>query len=71
MTIKRDNEEIQSTVKFNDSAKLGIAFATRLQVDNLEKLGLYKISKHEYGFSNRFRLELKWEKTRWLDMVNN
>lgn len=50
VTIKRDEKEIQSTVKFNDSAKLGIAFATRLQVDNLEKLGLYKISKHEYGF---------------------
>jgi len=50
VTIKRDDKEIQSTVKFNDSAKLGIAFATRLQVDNLEKLGLYKISKHEYGF---------------------
>jgi len=50
VTIKRGDEEIQSTVKFNDSSKLGIGYATRLQADNLEKLGLYKISKHEYGF---------------------
>lgn len=48
--IKRDNKEIAANVKVNDSAKLGIAYAFRIPYDNIEKLGLYKISKQEYGF---------------------
>ncbi|NBL64989.1 RIP metalloprotease RseP [Flavobacterium sp. NST-5] len=50
ITLQRDNQEIQSTIKISDSAKLGIAYATRLIPDNLQQLDLYKISKHEYGF---------------------
>lgn len=48
--IKRDDKEIAANVKVNDSAKLGIAYAFRIPYDNIEKLGLYKVSKQEYGF---------------------
>jgi regulator of sigma E protease len=48
--IKRDGKEIAANIKVNDSAKLGIAYASKIPYDDLEKLGLYKISKEEYGF---------------------
>lgn len=48
--VTRDNKEIAVSLKVSDSAKMGIAFAPRLSADNLEKLGLYKVSKQEYGF---------------------
>lgn len=54
VTIIRDREEMQSTVKISDSSKLGLAYATRLMPENIEQLGLYKISKHEYGFFESF-----------------
>ena len=47
--VKRDEKEIPIFLKVNDKAKLGIAFAARLPYDNLEKLGLYKVSKQEYS----------------------
>lgn len=50
VTLKRDNKEIASSLTISDSAKLGVAFAFRIPYDNIEKLGLYKISKNEYGF---------------------
>lgn len=52
--VKRDNKEIPVNIKVNDSAKLGITYAARIPLDNLEKLGLYKISKEEFGFFESF-----------------
>lgn len=48
--VKRDGKEVAVNIKVNDSAKLGIAYASKIPYDDLEKLGLYKISKEEYGF---------------------
>ena len=48
--IKRDGKEIAANLKISDSAKLGISYANRIPYDDLEKLGLYKISKEDYGF---------------------
>ena len=48
--IKRDNKEIAATIKVSDSAKLGIMYANRIPYNDLEKLGLYKVSKEEFGF---------------------
>ena len=52
--VNRDNKEIMVTLKVNDSAKMGIAYAGRMPLNNLEKLGLYKISKEEFGFIESF-----------------
>lgn len=54
VVIKRGNEEIQSSVKISDSAKLGIAYAGNLPAENLEKLNLYKISRYKYSFFESF-----------------
>lgn len=48
--VKRDNKEVAVNLKVNDSAKMGIAYAYRIPYHDLEKLGLYKVSKQEYGF---------------------
>lgn len=48
--IKRDGKEIAANLTISDSAKLGILYANRIPYDDLEKLGLYKISKEDYGF---------------------
>ncbi|AWA29439.1 RIP metalloprotease RseP [Flavobacterium magnum] len=48
--VKRDGKEIAISLKVSDSGKLGIQYPNRLPVDNLEKLGIYKISREEYGF---------------------
>ncbi len=48
--VLRNEKEVKVNLKVNDSAKLGLAFATRIPYDNMEKLGLYKINKLEYGF---------------------
>ncbi|HNP32148.1 MAG TPA: RIP metalloprotease RseP [Flavobacterium sp.] len=50
VTIKRDDKEIAANIKINDSAKLGIKYAAKIPYDDMEKLGLYKISKQEFGF---------------------
>ena len=52
--IIRDEKEIPVTLKVTDSARMGIGYAGRLPVDNIEKLGLYKVSKEEYGFFESF-----------------
>lgn len=52
--VLRDDKEIKTTLKVNDSAKLDLTFASRLPYNNLEKLGLYKINKQEYGFIESF-----------------
>ena len=48
--IKRDGKEIAANLKVNDSTMLNIKYAFRLPYDDIEKLGLYKVSKDEYGF---------------------
>lgn len=48
--IKRDNQEIAVSIVVNDSAKMGIQYAAKLPIDNLEKLRLYPIRKQNYGF---------------------
>ena len=53
-TVKRDNKEVAISIVVNDSSKLGIQYAGRLPYDNIKKLGLYPISKQEYGFFESF-----------------
>jgi regulator of sigma E protease len=57
--IKRDGKEISAALKVNDSAKLGIAYATKIPYDDLEKLGLYKVSKEEFGFFKKDSIKVK------------
>ncbi len=52
--VKRDDKEVPVVLKVSDSAKLGIIFAARLPVSNLEKLGLYKVTKDKFGFFESF-----------------
>jgi regulator of sigma E protease len=52
--IKRDNQEIAVSIIVNDSAELGVYYAAKLPLDNLEKLGLYPIRKQTYGFLESF-----------------
>jgi regulator of sigma E protease len=52
--VKRDNKEVAIALKVSDSATLGLIYAGRLPADNLEKLGLYKITKEKYGFAESF-----------------
>jgi regulator of sigma E protease len=48
--VIRKEKEVTINLKVNDSAKLGLKYPSRLPYDNLEKLGLYKINKQEFGF---------------------
>lgn len=47
--IQREGKDIAVNLKVNDSAKFVVQQAL-LPYDNLEKLGLYKINKQEFGF---------------------
>ena len=58
-TVKRDNKEIAVSLIVSDSSKMGIGYAGRLPYDNLEKLGLYHVSKQEYGFFESFPIGLE------------
>jgi regulator of sigma E protease len=48
--LKRDGKEVAANLKISDSAKLGIAYASRIPYKDLEKLGIYKISKQQFSF---------------------
>ncbi len=48
--IKREGKEISCEIKVSDSAKLGVMYASKIPYSDLEKLGLYKINKAEFGF---------------------
>jgi regulator of sigma E protease len=50
VVVKRDNQLVATTIKFNDSAMLGVVYPNRIPFSNVEKLNLYKVNKHEYGF---------------------
>jgi regulator of sigma E protease len=58
-TIKRDNKEIPISLIVSDSSKMGLGYAGRLPYDNLEKLGLYHVSKQDYGFFESFPIGLE------------
>jgi len=70
VTIKRDDKIIQSTVKFNDSSKLGIAYATRLPYSNVERLDLYKVNRQTFGFIESIPIGLNTGVTGLLDYGN-
>ena len=48
--LLRGDKEVQTTLAVTDEGKLGIGYPTRLAADNLEKLGLYNVSREKYGF---------------------
>lgn len=52
--IKRGEKEIPINLKVSDSAKMGLGYAGMLPADNIEKLGLYKVTREEYGFFESF-----------------
>ncbi len=54
VTVKRGEEELQIALKVSDSAKMGIGYAGGLPYDNIEKLGLYKVNREQYGFLESF-----------------
>ena len=51
--VLRDEKEVPVKIHINKDGKLGI-FAASFKISNLEKLGLYKFSKQEYGFFEAF-----------------
>jgi regulator of sigma E protease len=57
--IKRNDKEIAVSLTVNDSSKMGIIYAGRLPYDNLEKLGLYHVSKQDYGFFESFPIGIE------------
>jgi regulator of sigma E protease len=57
--VKRDDKEVAVTIKVSDSAKLGVVYAARIPYDNIEKLGLYKLTRQQFGFFESFPVGLK------------
>lgn len=57
--VVRDGKDVPVSIKVNNMGKLGIAFATRMPYDNLEKLGLYKVSEQQYGFFESFPIGIE------------
>ena len=51
--VLRDEKEVPVKIYINNDGKLGV-FAASFGVASLEKLGLYKFSKQEYGFFESF-----------------
>jgi len=64
--VLRDNKDIAIKLKISNEGKLGV-FAGSLSVDNLEKLGIYKFDKQEYGFFESFPVGLDKGVTRLVD----
>ena len=57
--IKRNDKEIAVSLTVNDSSKMGIMYAGRLPYDNVEKLGLYHVSRQDYGFFESFSIGIE------------
>lgn len=57
--VKRNNTEVPVNLIVNDSAKMGIAYPARLAADNLEKLGLYNVSREQFGFFESFPIGIE------------
>jgi len=60
--VKRDDKDVALAIKVSDSAKMGIGYALRLPYDNLEKIGLYKVNRQQYGFAESFPIGIKMGK---------
>jgi regulator of sigma E protease len=50
VVIKRGEEMISTTIKFNNESKLGIVYPNKIPYSNIEQLHLYRVNNHEYGF---------------------
>lgn len=48
--VIRDNQENTTELIVDNQGKLGIAYASMLGLNDIEKLGLYKVEKVHYGF---------------------
>jgi regulator of sigma E protease len=57
-SVLRNNQEIQVPVQVTSDGKLGIQPAG-LNLESLEKLGYYKISKQEFGFFESFQVGIE------------
>lgn len=57
--VIRDGKDVPVTFKVNNEGKLGILYAARMPYDNLQKLGLYKISEESYGFFESFPIGIQ------------
>lgn len=63
--VLRDEKEIPIKIHINKDGKLGV-FAASFGVSSLEKLGLYKFSKQEYGFFESFPVGIEKGKNQLL-----
>lgn len=63
--VLRDEKEIPIKIHINKDGKLGV-FAASFGVSSLEKLGLYKFSKQEYGFFESFSVGIEKGKNQLL-----
>lgn len=63
--VLRDEKEVSLKIYINKEGKLGI-FAASFGVESLEKLGLYKFSKQEYGFFESFPVGIEKGKNQLL-----
>jgi len=48
--VERDKKEVSINLVVSDQALIGVEYAPRLTLENLEQLGLYHISKEKYSF---------------------
>lgn len=64
--VLRDNKDVAVRLKISNEGKLGVIVGS-LSVDNLEKLGIYKFDKQEYGFFESFPVGLDKGVTRLVD----
>jgi len=63
--VLRDEKEIPVKIHIDNKGKLGI-YAASFGVSSLEKLGLYKFSKQEYGFFESFPVGIEKGKNQLL-----
>ena len=63
--VLRDEKEMPIKIHINKDGKLGV-FAASFGVSSLEKLGLYKFSKQEYGFFESFPVGIEKGKNQLL-----
>lgn len=57
--VLRNDKEIQVPVQVGADGKLGVHRASSLDLQSLEKLGYYKVSKHEFGFFESFSVGIQ------------
>ncbi|SFW65196.1 regulator of sigma E protease [Sinomicrobium oceani] len=48
--VLRDDKEVAVDLKVNEEGKMGVAYASRLGFTDLERLGVYNVSREEYSF---------------------